>query len=276
MRRTGLALSTALLVVSVLLLAAPSGAQTGATRIHLINGIPDTNLDIEIDGEVAVTDFAFRDTQDLSRLGGQSLTGFVVRDAASSEVIVDAGEIVLPASGNVTVMVHLTLDGSPSVAIFDNDISQLEPGQSRLVIRHLAAAPPVDVLAAGEVVFEGLANGQEVSADLPAGEVGDATLVPAGEDGPVIIGPADLPLLEGVLLIVYGLGSIEGDTMTVLTESVDGLDGTPSAVNTGNSLPAGGAGQPWPAYLALVTSVTVLGATAGSSLLADRSGRAAS
>lgn len=218
-----------------LLLGAPLGAQNAAgERIHLINGVPDSKVDVSIGGSTAVEDFEFRDTQDLSSMGGEALDAVVVTDSASGDVLLDAGDVTLPDSGSVSMLIHLKVDGSLSLSIFENDLSRVAAGESRLVVRHLAAAPPVDVLAAGEVVFEALANGGERSADLPAGDV-SASLVPTGEDGPTVIGPADLQMLEGAALIVYGVGSFEDGTMNVVTESITGLDSAPNAVNTGNS-----------------------------------------
>lgn len=218
----------------MMVLSGPAAAQADdSVRINLINGIPDNSVDIEFTSGDSIAEFAFRDTYDLSSLAG-STAGVVVTDAVSKETLLEVDQLVLPASGNVSVLLHLKVDGAVSLSTFENDLSRIEAGDSRLVVRHLAAAPEVDVLAAGEVVFEGLGNGRERSADLEAGEV-SASLVPTGEDGPVIIGPADLPLIEGDMLIVYGLGSLDDDTMTVLTETITGLDTPPSGVDTGNS-----------------------------------------
>ena len=57
-----------------LAIAAPAMAQSEA-RIHLIHGIPDTPVDVIVDGEAVFTDFNFGDTQDLSSLAGATLTG---------------------------------------------------------------------------------------------------------------------------------------------------------------------------------------------------------
>lgn len=237
-------------------------------RVHLINGIPDTTVDVEIDGTAAIENFAFRDTEDLSEYAGTELTG-VVFTTTDGEELLDAGDVAIPDSGSVSVLLHLKVDGSPGLAIFENDLSSLEPGESRLVIRHLAAAPPVDVLAAGNVVFEGLSNGNEEAADIDAGDV-TAELVPSGEDGPTVIGPADLSLLEGAALIVYGLGSFDEGTMTVITEVIEGLDTAPSSVDTGNS-PVESATEPTSGPL---LAVMVAVGLAGIGLLGARTGRA--
>lgn len=255
----GAALACAVMTAGLLLLLSitPASAQSArAARINLINGIPDSSMDVEFATGDSISGFAFRDTYDLSSLAG-STVGVVISAAGSDETLLEVDRLVLPASGNVSVLLHLKVDGSPSLSTFENDLSAVGAGQSRLVIRHLAAAPPVDVLAAGEVVFEGLGNGQERSADLGAGEV-SATLVPSGEDGPVIIGPADLPLVEGDMMIVYGLGSFDEDTMTVITETITDLDSPPTGVDTGNAPVSG---------LGLSAAAVLAGLVAGASLI---------
>ena len=60
-----------------LAIAAPAMAQAEA-RIHLIHGIPDTPVDVIVDGGVVFADFNFGDTQDLSAFAGATLTGLTV------------------------------------------------------------------------------------------------------------------------------------------------------------------------------------------------------
>lgn len=178
--------------------------------------------------------FAFGETQDLSGLAGQTLTGLTVKLAGTDDVAIDAGDVELPASGNYTVVAHLDEAGTPTLAVFENDTSAIDAGNGRLVIRHTAAAPAVDVKANGEVAFSNLPNGDEASADLPAGEI-TAEVVPTGADEPVVIGPAPLEVVEGSSLIVYAVGSLEAGNLSVLSETISDLGSAPSAVNTGNS-----------------------------------------
>src|SRR3712207_7358527 len=53
--------------------------------------------------------------------------------------------VEVPAGANATVVAHLDADGNPVLTPFVNDASPTEAGQARLVVRHTAAAPPVDV-----------------------------------------------------------------------------------------------------------------------------------
>ena len=56
-------------------------------------------------------------------------------------------------------------------------------GDGRLVVRHTAAAPAVDVLANGKAAFTGLTNGKEAQANLPAGTI-SASVVATGTTTP--------------------------------------------------------------------------------------------
>ena len=213
--------------------AGPANAQDDAT-IMLLHGIPDTDVDVLAGGEAAIEGFSFGDMQDLSALAGQTLPGLQVVLAGTDTVAIDAGDVALPAAGNFTIVAHLDAEGTPTISVFENDTSSTAAGEGRIVVRHTAAAPEVDVLANGAVAFAAVPNGAEGALDLAAGTI-TAEVVPAGASEPVVIGPADLPISEGASLIVYAVGSLEGETLTVLTQSITGLQSAPETVNTGNS-----------------------------------------
>jgi len=190
----------AALAIASIAFAVPASAQSA--RIHLLHGIPDIDVDVEAGGANVIEGFSFGDTQDLSGFAGATLEAVKVKAAGTDTVAIDAGDVTLPSSG--------------------------------ITVRHTAAAPAVDILANGAVAFGNVPNGSGGDADLPAGTI-SASVVPAGTSSPVVIGPADLPIVEGTNLIVYAVGSLDGDSLTVLTESISGLSSAPSVVNTGNS-----------------------------------------
>ena len=216
-----------------LAIAAPAMAQSEA-RIHLIHGIPDTPVDVLVDGEAVFTDFNFSDTQDLSSLAGATLVNLQVVLAGTDTVAIDAGDVDLPASGNYSIIAHLDASGTPTLAVFPNDTSSIDAGNGRLQVRHTAAAPAVDVKADGAVAFSNLSNPNEAKADLPAATY-SVEVVPTGADEPVVIGPADIAVADGDSLIVYAVGSLDDESLTVLTESITGLGSAPDSVQTGNS-----------------------------------------
>lgn len=235
LRKVLLALSATLglLAFGLVAVAAPAMAQDSA-RIHLIHGIPGVDVDVEAGGENAIEGFSFGDTEDLSALAGATLEGLKVKVAGTETVAIDGGDVALPSTGNYSLIAHLDADGTPSLGVFQNDTSNTAAGEGRLTVRHAAAAPSVDVLANGAAAIVNLPNGQGRSLDLGAGTI-SASVVPTGATEPVVIGPADLTIVEGQSLTVYAVGSLTDDNLTVLTETIDGLHSAPARVDTGNS-----------------------------------------
>ena len=227
-------LLTALLAIALASIAFAVPASAQDARIHLLHGIPDTDVDVEAGGANVFEGFSFGDTQDLSGFAGATLEGVMVKLAGTDTVAIDAGDVALPGSGNWTIIAHLDASGTPAIGVFENDTSTIAAGSGRLVVRHAAAAPAVDILANGDVAFANVPNGAGGSADLPAGTI-SASVVPTGATEPVVIGPADLPITAGASLTVYAVGSLDGESLTVLTESISGLASAPSVVNTGNT-----------------------------------------
>ena len=120
-------------------------------------------------------------------------------------------DLELESGSNYTAVAHLKENGDPTATLFDNDTSQTDAGQGRLTVRHVAAAPAVDVLAGGDPVVESLSNPDEARLDLDAGTI-EAAVAAAGTTDPVI-GPADVTVEEGVLTIAYAWGSLEDDNL---------------------------------------------------------------
>jgi len=252
-----------LVALFTMLFAAPASAQDAT--IMLAHGIPDTDVDVVVDGSVVIDGFSFGDMEDLSAFAGQTLAGLTVNLAGTDTVALDLGDFAVPATGNFTVVAHLDADGNPTASVFKNDTSTIAAGEGRLVVRHTAAAPAVDILANGAAAFTNVTNGQEGQADLPAGTI-SAEVVPTGVTEPVVIGPADLPVTEGASLIVYAVGSLDADNLSVLTQSITGLGSAPTVVNTGNS-PVDNGGSNTLA-IASIAAVALLGLGLGTRRLA--------
>jgi Domain of unknown function (DUF4397) len=246
--------------------ASPASAQSTAT-VTLMHGIPGVAVDVVVDGQVVVPNFQPGTMQDISSFAGQTLRNVEVRAAGTQTVVIGPiAQLPVPSSGNWTVLAHLDAAGKPTITPFQNDTAVVPAGQGRLIVRHTAAAPAVDiVLADGSRPFTNLTNPNEAKAVLPAGQIAGAKVAPTGGD-PM----ADVPTVElkaGTDLIVYAVGNLSDNTLTFLTQTVAGLGGSPSVVNTGDGLPAGGA-SPLPAILTV--SAGVLALAGGGVLVARR------
>jgi hypothetical protein len=240
-------LAAGAVALGVTLPPAATSAQSDAT-VALMHAIPGATVDVVVDGAVVIPGFEPGTMQDLSSFAGQTLTDVEVRAAGTDNVVIGPlAELAVPDSGSWTVVAHLQADGTPTLTPFENDTSSLPAGQGRLIVRHTAAAPAVDIiLADGSRPFTDLANPNEASADLPAGPISGAQIAPTGGD-PI----ADVPAVEveaGADLIVYAAGSVDEGTFTFYTQTISGLGGAPTAVNTGNSRPQA-SGSSWPLVL---------------------------
>jgi hypothetical protein len=236
MKKTAALLSATALAAVPLAMTAPASAAQGEATVSVLHAVPDLTVDVYANGEELIPDFAPGTLTDPLQLpaGTYDLQVFADGDdPASAEPAIEANGVEVPAGANATVVAHLDADGNPVLTPFVNDVSATEAGQARLVVRHTAAAPPVDVRADGEVLFPGLANPDEASGDVPAGSYSaDVTL--AGENQ-AVLGPADLQLAEGTATIVYAWGSAEAGNLDLAVQTIDGLHSAPSGVPGGET-----------------------------------------
>ncbi|BDV31914.1 DUF4397 domain-containing protein [Microbacterium terricola] len=220
--------------VAALAMIAPASADTaGNAVLSVLHGIPDTPVDVYVNGELTLDDFQPGDLAGpLDLPAGDYEVALTAPDATDdSAPVLGPVTLTLEADTNYTAVAHLTEDGDPTVTPYVNDTSATAAGEGRLTVRHDAAAPAVDVLAGDSPVIEGLANPDEESLDLPAGTV-EASVAAAGTTDPVI-GPAPVEVQEGVLTIVYAWGSLEEDSLDLAVQTIEGLHSAPDGVNSG-------------------------------------------
>ena len=180
--------------------------------------------------------------------------------------VLEAAGVEVPGGANATVTANLDAEGNPALNVYVNDISEVAAGESRLTVRHIAAAPAVDVRADGAVIIENLVNPDEAIVTVPAGSY-SADVVLAGTDT-VALGPADLSLAEGTNTIVYAWGSAEAGNLALATQVIDGLDGAPTGVAAGGgSTAATGALPAWTAGLMAIGALGAIGAVLSTTRL---------
>lgn len=246
--------------------ALPAQAASTAT-VTVVHGIPDTPVDVYVDGKQAISDFTFKTVTDPISLpaGSHDIQVRPAGAAAGSKPILQLSPD-LPAGANATVVAYLTADGKPALKPFVNPTTAVPDGMGRLVVRHTAAAPAVDILAGGEPVITKLTNPNEKMPMVPAGTV-SASVAAAGTTKPVI-GPVDLPVESGKTLVVYAIGSLEKGNLTAVTQSyATGGSAAPSAVNAGTGGQAADGGP--------AAALLVLTGLAGAALVVGGSRRLA-
>jgi hypothetical protein len=216
---------------AVTLSAAPAFAAT--SQVSVVHGIPGQPVDVYVNGERTLEDFKPGDVAGpLSLEEGSYDIALTKPGEAIGQAILTVNDAEVPGGANISLVAHLNAQGEPGLTPFANDVSKLDAGQARLIVRHTAAAPAVDVRAGGKPVFEDLTNPNEAKADLAAGTV-SADVVLAGTDT-VVLGPTDLNLKEGTATIVYAIGSAEDDTLDVVAQTISGLHSAPGGVPSGS------------------------------------------
>ena len=213
------------------LTATPALAAT--SKVSVVHGIPGQPVDVYVNGEKTLDNFQpGKVAGPLTLPEGDYDIALTKPGEAIGSAILKADNAAVPGGANITLVAHLKADGQPAVTPFVNDVSKLDAGQARLIVRHTAAAPAVDVRAGGKPVFEDLTNPKEAKADLPAGTV-SADVVLAGTDT-VALGPTDLNLKEGTATIVYAIGSAEDDSLDIVAQTINGLHSAPGGVPSGS------------------------------------------
>lgn len=215
--------------------AAPGYAAPADAELSVFHGVPDLPVDVYVNGKLTLDDFQPGDMAGPLKLAaGTYSVAITAADAKDdSSPAIGPVDLKLAAGGNYTAAAHLTAAGKPTATLFANDTSTVSAGEGRLVVRHVAAAPAVDVLAGGKPVIKDLVNPDQSQLDLPAGTVA-ASVAAAGTTKPVI-GPADVMVAEGAETIVYAWGSLEDGNLALATQSITGLGSAPVGVPTGTA-----------------------------------------
>lgn len=240
-------------------LATPAAADSHA-ELSVLHGVPDLTVDVWVNGERTLDDFEPGDLAGPLELAAGTYTVAITAADATDDSSPAIGPVDLPLESGVsyTAVAHLDAEGTPTATLFTNDTSSTAAGEGRLTVRHTAAAPAVDVLAGGSAVISDLSNPDEQVLDLPAGTV-SAAVAAAGTTEPVV-GPADVPVTEGVNTIVYAWGSLEDGNLALATQTIEGLHSSPAGVPTGQAgLVADPVGPSVPAWSYALAAMGVVG-----------------
>lgn len=198
----------------------PVGAQEAdpestPTRISLVHAVPGVDVDLVLDDEELASDFRLGEVRDVTNFAGRDLAGLRAMRAGSDLELGPVSAESIPADGIASVVVHLDETLSLQVTSFDDSApaGQPGPGNGLLTVRHVAAAPVVDVVLDSTAQVRSLAPADGADFVVPAGPLGTATLTREGE--PVFALP-DVTIAEGRRTIVY-VGGTAGEGNLVAT-----------------------------------------------------------
>jgi hypothetical protein len=214
-----------------------AAADGGSATVSVFHGIPGATVDVYANSKKLLSDFAPGTLTAPVRLraGTYDIEIFKAGADPSGTPVLEK-TVDVPGGVNATVVASLAEDGQPALNAFVNDTSGIPAGKTRLIVRHVAAAPAVDVRANGTAVFKGLKNPEQATAEVPAGSV-NADVVLAGT-GTVVLGPATLNLPEGAGTVVYAWGSAKDKNLALKVQNLGTArmaPGAPAAGETGQA-----------------------------------------
>ncbi|MFE0700730.1 DUF4397 domain-containing protein [Streptomyces sp. NPDC058872] len=213
---------------------AASQAEDEQATVSVLHAVPGLTVDVYAGDKELLPDFAPGTLTDPLKLDAGSYDIKIFKDGegpAGTPAIEKTVDV--PAGANATLVAHLTADGKPALDAYVNDTSKIPAGKARVTVRHVAAAPAVDVRADGTPVFKGLENPKEAAGEVDAGSI-SADVVLAGTET-VALGPATLDLAEGSNTIVYAWGSAADENLALKTQIVTGMHSAPSGVPAGET-----------------------------------------
>ncbi|MEM7235945.1 MAG: DUF4397 domain-containing protein, partial [Planctomycetota bacterium] len=199
---------------------APAVVETG--KLSVVHGVPGLTVDVYLNGGLALEGFEPDTITDELELPAGDYEVAIAPAGAGIEAAVITGSATLPAGANATAVAHLNADGNPTLSLFVNDVSRLRAFKGRLVVRHVAAAPTVDVVASRgrwfSATLENISNAMEAQADILIGPY-HASIFPAGGDE-AVAGPARVLVTPRQATIVYAAGSLEDGTFRLLVQRI--------------------------------------------------------
>lgn len=213
--------------------AATAASSTG--DVYVVHGLADSKAaDIFVDGKNVAPAAAPK-----TIVGPLKLTpgNHVVTFKDGATTLVNA-QFSVKAGSSADVVAHRTADAQSQrvITVFPNDLTAVGPGKLRLVVSHVAVAPPADILDDGKPLFRNVANGESLSVVLPAMKC-EITVVPTATTGPPILGPVTMSLKAGTLTRIFAIGDATNSTtdavVQVLTIPVSGAK-VPTKVRTGD------------------------------------------
>jgi hypothetical protein len=213
-RRSALGLVTVGLVGGLGLLGPGASAREtpSSDKVFLIQGTPGVSASISLDGRVVAQDAQAKDI----------IGPLTVTPGRHSAMFSGKGWTVRAlfkvSRASTDLVLHLPADPSakPIITVYNNDIHPIAAGKGRLVIAHTAVVPPADVRVNGKLLFSNIANGEFVSAEVPA-KTYSAEIVPTGQRKP-LFGPVDISVKAGALTRVFAIGQPTNGGMDAIVQ----------------------------------------------------------
>ncbi len=212
------ALCAAVFVPAVPATAATRPASPSA-QVSVVNGLRGLVADVRVDGKLMLSGFATMRVSDPMALpaGPHRVLVSTAGAGKMKKPVLDT-TFSTTAGSQTTLSVGLNSAGTPQITTFDDNLPPAGTGATPLVVRNIAATPPVRITV-DEVVLAtaSIAPQQRVTAVTP----GNHTLgvLPAGGASPLL--PAQsVPAMAGRSMALYLIGSAKDRSLEWVDQSL--------------------------------------------------------
>lgn len=189
--------------------SAQAAGHTPKFTLNVVHGIPGVVVDVCVNGAKAINDFEPGDVVSGVRLpeGEYRLKVTPAGEACSAAILSATADLAGGRNRNYTVIANLDDTGTPNLALFRNNTRKTDEGLARVVVRHTADAPAVNVWANGSPLNRGrqFVWGTQRRFDVPEGDYN--VFVSLARQSDPVIGPVDLSLMAGYSYQVYAWGN---------------------------------------------------------------------
>jgi hypothetical protein len=192
-----------------------TAASAGSNQVYVIQGVPGQSIDIDVDGKTIE-----------SGVKAKAIVGPLKLAPGSHDITFTSDDFTVQSSFDVDrasqdVVLHRPADpaADPEVTVFGNDVQPVSSGKGRVSVAHTAVVPPADIVVNGDVLFSNIANGEFVSAVVPA-DTYSVEVVPTGQKSDPLLGPVDLPIEAGALTRVFAIGQPENGSMDAVVQVI--------------------------------------------------------
>jgi len=220
MKRTIGLLVSGLVALSLVSTAGIATAQGAPATLHVLHAVPGATVDVCVDGSEVKSNFRYKQRFTAELPGGDYRV--MIRAAEAGECTGDrvkGANVTLDGGKNYTAAAGLSKRGTVKLFAFANDVRDLKKGVSRVEIRHIAAAPRVDVWVNGAPAIRKFPNGDQAKVKLPAGAY-TVRVAPAGTTT-TVIGPRTFDLSGKTAYQVFATGNADaGFNFLVLAQKV--------------------------------------------------------
>jgi hypothetical protein len=227
--------------------------------VHAVPADDGFPADVYVDGVQVVEAFVFKTaTEPIEVPAGRVTLGLYAADAdPDTEDPVLTTDLNLEAGASYTIVANVST-GTPQLALYQNDLSMLDAGRSRITLRNVAAVGAVEVDIDGVDQGEAVEPNQEFTT---VAESGARSISVIDGTGAALVSRT-VEAEAGALTAVYVVGDAE--TPSLLSQSFVASQVVPTAV------PAGSGGDKAAEQSRLASLALVAGVAGGVLVLRRR------